>query len=124
MQKIFKTDDELSFVSDIGGNRIYFVDDGSSDHSVSIIEEYMQMHPDKISLYHTDHTGPGGARNKGIECARADYIGFADADDYMEYNMYEKCCTQQKTEIMILSVRHIIWSEMIRKEFMEGSISR
>ena len=78
---LYQTLEEIEFI---------FVDDGSSDHSVSIIEEYMQMHPNKISLYHTDHTGPGGARNKGIECARADYIGFADADDYMEYNMYEK----------------------------------
>lgn len=74
-----------------------FVDDGSSDHSVSIIEEYMQNHSDKIFLYHTDHTGPGGARNKGIACARADYIGFADADDYMEYDMYEKMlCTAKE----------------------------
>ena len=78
---LYQTLEEIEFI---------FVDDGSSDHSVSIIEEYMQMHPDKISLYYTDHTGPGGARNKGIECARADYIGFADADDYMEYDMYEK----------------------------------
>ena len=77
---LYQTLEEIEFI---------FVDDGSSDHSVSIIEEYMQMHPNKISLYHTDHTGPGGARNKGIECARADYIGFADADDYMEYSMYE-----------------------------------
>lgn len=67
-----------------------FVDDGSSDQSVAIIEEYMKRYKDKIYLYHTDHEGPGGARNKGIESARADYIGFADADDYMEYDMYEK----------------------------------
>lgn len=67
-----------------------FVDDGSSDQSVSIIEEYMELYPDKVFLYRTDHKGPGGARNKGICHARAEYIGFADADDYMEYDMYEK----------------------------------
>lgn len=67
-----------------------FVDDGSSDQSISIIEEYMELYPDKVFLYHTEHKGPGGARNKGIEHARAEYIGFADADDYMEYDMYEK----------------------------------
>lgn len=78
---LYQTLQEIEFI---------FVDDGSSDHSVSIIKEYMEIYSDKIFLYHTDHVGPGGARNKGIECARADYIGFADADDYMEYDMYEK----------------------------------
>lgn len=78
---LYQTLDKIEYI---------FIDDGSSDHSVSIIEEYMQNYSDKIFLYHTDHTGPGGARNKGIACARAEYIGFADADDYMEYDMYEK----------------------------------
>ena len=74
------------------------LDDGSSDRSVTIIQEYMEQYKDKIYLYHTDHTGPGGARNKGIEHARADYIGFADADDYMEYDMYEKMLYVAKKE--------------------------
>lgn len=68
---------------------IIFVDDGSNDHSIEIIEEYKKEQKDKIFLYHSDHMGPGGARNIGIKHARAEYIGFADADDYMEYNMYE-----------------------------------
>lgn len=68
---------------------IIFVDDGSDDHSVEIIEEYLKKNQEKIFLYHSDHMGPGGARNVGIRHARAEYIGFADADDYMEYDMYE-----------------------------------
>ena len=73
---LYQTLEEIEFI---------FVDDGSSDRSVTIIQEYMEQYKDKIYLNHTDHTGPGGARNKGIEHARADYIGFADADDYFNY---------------------------------------
>lgn len=86
---LYQTLEEIEFI---------FVDDGSSDRSVTIIQEYMEQYKDKIYLYHTDHTGPGGARNKGIEHARADYIGFADADDYMEYDMYEKMLYVAKKE--------------------------
>lgn len=68
---------------------IIFVDDGSDDHSVEIIEEYLKKYKEKVFLYHSAHMGPGGARNVGIKHARAEYIGFADADDYMEYDMYE-----------------------------------
>ena len=60
---------------------IIFVDDGSQDRSVEIIEEYLKKNKEKIFLYHSDHMGPGGARNVGIRHARAEYIGFADADD-------------------------------------------
>ena len=77
---LYQTLEEIEFI---------FVDDGSSDRSVMIIQEYMERYKDKIYLYHTDHTGPGGARNKGIEHARADYIGFADADDYFIKNYKE-----------------------------------
>ena len=71
---LYQTLEEIEFI---------FVDDGSSDRSVTIIQEYMEQYKDKIYLYHTDHTGPGGARNKGIEHARADYI---DGDPDKESN--------------------------------------
>ena len=47
---LYQTLEEIEFI---------FVDDGSSDHSVSIIEEYMQLYPDKLSIYHTVYTGTG-----------------------------------------------------------------
>ena len=37
-----------------------------------------------------DNRGQGAARNAGIERATGEYIGFCDADDEMESDMYEK----------------------------------
>ncbi|MBS7007258.1 glycosyltransferase family 2 protein [Anaerostipes sp.] len=66
-----------------------FIDDGSADGSMKILKEYQRQDPERIFIYETKNAGPGEARNMGIRHARADYIGFADADDYMEYNMFE-----------------------------------
>lgn len=69
---------------------LIFVDDGSTDGSPEILREYQMKYPERVFVYQTPNLGPGEARNKGIQKARGTYIGFADADDYMEYNMYEK----------------------------------
>lgn len=66
-----------------------FIDDGSLDRSMEILKEYQRKDPDRIFIYETKNVGPGKARNVGISHARADYIGFADADDFMEYDMFE-----------------------------------
>lgn len=69
---------------------LIFIDDGSTDQSPEILKEYQKRYPEKILIYHTPNLGPGEARNEGIRRARGTYLGFADADDYMEYDMYEK----------------------------------
>lgn len=75
-----------------------FVDDGSSDNSMDILNEYQKKYPEKIFIFSTPNLGPGEARNEGIANARAEYIGFADADDYMEYDMYEKMFEETKKQ--------------------------
>lgn len=39
-----------------------------------------------------EHLGPGGARNKGMEIAQGEYIGFCDSDDWVDLNFYKKAC--------------------------------
>ena len=53
------------------------VDDGSADGSIEIIKEY------SIKLLYTDRLLAGGARNKGLDNAKGDYIIFIDGDDYL-----------------------------------------
>ncbi|MGM0486368.1 MAG: glycosyltransferase family 2 protein [Planctomycetota bacterium] len=57
------------------------VNDGSTDNTPSIIEEYAAKDP-RVRVIHTGQkSGRGAARNTGIEAARADLIAFQDADD-------------------------------------------
>lgn len=61
---------------------IILVDDGSSDNSGEICDAYAEQ-DGRIRVIHQTNTGPGAARNKGIEAAEGDFLCFVDADDYV-----------------------------------------
>lgn len=62
---------------------VIFINDGSTDSTVEICEEYC-LDYSYMSLYSQDNQGPGAARNKGIDLAKGEYICFLDADDYFD----------------------------------------
>lgn len=67
---------------------IILVDDCSSDGSPGIIADYAARFPDKVrGLYLPENLRQGGARNRGMEIARGEYIAFVDADDFVEPRM-------------------------------------
>lgn len=66
-----------------------FINDGSEDNSQQIIEEF-QKKDSRIILINQANQGVSVARNIGIETANGEYIGFVDADDYLETDMYER----------------------------------
>lgn len=67
---------------------IICVDDGSTDGSAQILDEYARIDP-RIIVIHQKNAGAGAARNNGIRAARGHYIGFVDSDDIVLPNMYE-----------------------------------
>lgn len=67
---------------------IILVDDGSSDKSGKICDEYAQ-NDSRIKVIHKENGGVSSARNTGLDIANGEYIGFVDSDDYIDANMYE-----------------------------------
>lgn len=67
---------------------ILAIDDGSTDDSAKIAEDFAKKDP-RIRLLGIEHAGPGIARNIGLENARGKYIGFVDSDDLAEVSMFE-----------------------------------
>lgn len=65
------------------------VDDGSEDSSPSLCAE-IAASDDRVRFVEKPSTGVSGTRNRGLEEAVGDYIAFADADDYVEADCYEK----------------------------------
>lgn len=57
------------------------IDDGSTDNSLKILQEYERRDERLIVLSHTNQ-GAGHARNKGIQIASGEYIAFMDSDDF------------------------------------------
>ena len=68
---------------------IILVDDGSPDNSPKVCDEWAKKDK-RIKVVHKENGGVSSARNKGLEVANGDYIGFVDPDDYVDLTMYEK----------------------------------
>ncbi len=67
---------------------ILVIDDGSTDQTKSIVEEYVKRYPDKIHYKYQENTGLPGARNTGLRQARGEYIALLDADDkWLEHRL-------------------------------------
>ncbi len=67
---------------------IIAVDDGSTDGTGRILDEAAREDP-RIRVVHTTNGGVSAARNAGLACARGEYIGFVDGDDYAHPELYE-----------------------------------
>jgi teichuronic acid biosynthesis glycosyltransferase TuaG len=66
-----------------------FIDDGSSDNSVEIIEKY-KCHNSNIKLIKLAHQGVSTARNIGLENANGRFLCFLDSDDIWSEDKIEK----------------------------------
>ncbi len=67
---------------------LVFIDDGSVDSSAQIILKEAEK-DSRIKYFKIKNGGPGNARNVGISKATGEYIGFCDADDIPNEEMFE-----------------------------------
>lgn len=83
---------------------IIIVNDGSTDKSQEIIDEYAYRFSDKIRAFSIKNSGLGEARNYGVEKARGKYIGFVDSDDIVAKTMFEElleCAVRENSDCVI-----------------------
>ena len=70
---------------------IICINDASLDNSLNILKNYKKKYPGLIKVIDLKkNVCLGGARNKGLDIARGEYISFVDSDDYVDVNMCEK----------------------------------
>ena len=82
---------------------IICVNDGSTDNSLSILEEYRQK-DNRITILTQENKGAGAARNAGLNIAKGEYLSFLDSDDYFDYTMLNKAynkAVENNTDIVI-----------------------
>ena len=76
---------------------IIIVNDGSTDNSQKIIDEYQSKYKN-IKSYQKTNGGLSDARNYGINKASGEYLAFIDSDDYIKTDMIEKMYQKAKNE--------------------------
>lgn len=113
-----------------------FINDGSTDKSKQIIEEYRQK-DNRIKQLNQANGGVSSARNAGLKIAHGKYIGFVDADDYVEADMYESLYTaaiQSEVDIVfsnfeseidghkVITKYHFPVSQLLDRNYIETEI--
>lgn len=85
---------------------IICINDGSTDNSSNILNEYSQKDA-RIIVINQNQAGQYAARNIAIEAAKGEYIGFLDADDYITGNLLKECekRTQSIPDVIIFGAK-------------------
>lgn len=94
---------------------IICVNDGSTDNSQKILEEYAQK-DDRIKVENKKNGGLSSARNFGLSKAKGSYICFIDSDDYIDVDMIEKMyttCLNLQCDMTICNYHNIGRFELI-----------
>jgi glycosyltransferase involved in cell wall biosynthesis len=75
---------------------IIIIDDRSTDATGKIIDSYAA--DDRCKIVHQENAGIAETRNRALSMCSGDYIGWVDADDYVELNMFEKMVNVMESE--------------------------
>lgn len=84
---------------------IVCVDDGSTDSSGSICDEYAKKDA-RIKVIHKENGGLSDARNVGLETINGEYVMFIDSDDWIDKDTCDYCINTLK----LYDVDLILWS--------------
>lgn len=101
------------------------VDDGSTDCSGAICDEYVKKKP-QIQVIHQENAGVSAARNNGIEQARGEWITFVDSDDWLDPDFLAAFKLDDGIEMSVTGLRYMRCPERVEMKtwnFEEKCIS-
>lgn len=85
---------------------LIIIDDYSSDGSLRLADEYAKKDNRIRVLSNSANMGPAVARNRGIDVAKGDYIGFLDSDDTLHQDFVKRM-----SETALLYDADVIWCQ-------------
>lgn len=97
---------------------IVLVDDGSKDNSLAIAKDYQKI-DSRIKIISQKNQGVSVARNTGIENAIGEYLGFADPDDRLAEDMFEKMynkCIETNSPVCMSNYYQETKKDLVKRE--------
>ena len=107
---------------------IILVDDGSTDRSPQICDDYVKAY-DFISVIHKENGGLSEARNTGLSQAKGEYVYFPDSDDWLEPDTFialAEALESQKFDIIsfnrefVKGEEDVIVSDSVETQVFDG----
>jgi glycosyltransferase involved in cell wall biosynthesis len=105
---------------------IICVNDGSTDNSLEILNEYAAADSRIRVVSHAQNRGESAARNTALSMVRGEYIGPVDNDDYVDLDFYEKLYLKAKETGADIVKGNLLQTEYdgITKELNNNTIVR
>lgn len=93
-----------------GSVQVYTIDDGSKDHSKSVIQSYVEKNH-CIHYVYKENGGVSSARNLGLELIDSEYVTFIDGDDWVSDDYLSIILDELKKEPELLCFNYFIASD-------------
>lgn len=109
---------ESILLQEFSNFELVLINDGSSDNSGAICDEYSQR-DQRIKILHKEYGGVSSARNIGVSIAQGEFIGFVDGDDRIDKSMFKelyRLCLETNSDIAICKLGREIDGEIINSE--------
>lgn len=105
---------------------IILIDDGSTDTSGEICDEYA-CKDDRIRVIHQENHGAAAAKNAGLRVATGTYLSFVDSDDYLEPGAYchmMQLIQENRAEIVQCSYRDVFKDHTVEHSIKSATLNQ
>lgn len=93
------------------------VDDGSTDSAPHILAEYAAA-DGRVRVISQENSGPGHARNVGMDAASGEYLYFFDCDDWCEPQLLELACARaREMRADLVALPHTAFDQRVGQAF-------
>lgn len=99
---------------------ILLINDGSTDASGTICDEYARLYSSIITVIHKENGGVSSARNKGLELANGEWIYFCDADDWIESGLFSEINFKTDFELLGFGYKKEFNEKVYCSRFIDG----
>lgn len=104
---------------------IIAVNDGSTDNSLKILNEYESVY-ENFKVINQANMGLSGARNSGFNFASGKYVYFLDSDDYIDSKLTELCyhaCEKNGTDVVMFDA-DVFWEQDVNNNNLHFNYNR
>lgn len=101
---------------------LILVDDGSPDYCGLICDEYAGK-DSRVKVIHQNNQGVSAARNAALDVAEGRYLGFVDADDWIEKDMYQtmlQTAFASRADVVICGIQYFTENGILIREDLKG----